>query len=96
MFSGLENITYNQNRKNIDVKLYEFGKTYHKEGEGTIENKHLQILASGRIASENWNTSSNKVDFYFIKEKVEHILKRLGISCILYIKSDKSILGVKS
>ena len=78
-FNGLENIAYNQNRKNANVKFYEFGKTYHKTAEGYKENQHLQILISGRVESENWNTSSSKVDFYFIKEKVEHILSRLGI-----------------
>ena len=78
-FSGLENIAYNQNRKNTDVKFYEFGKTYHKTEEGYKENQHLQILVSGRVESENWNTSSDKADFYFIKEKVEHVLSRLGV-----------------
>jgi phenylalanyl-tRNA synthetase beta chain len=79
LFSGLENIAYNQNRKNTDVKLYEFGRTYHKKKQGYLENQHLQILVSGRAQAENWNISYKKVDFYFIKEKVEHILKRLGI-----------------
>ena len=79
LFSGLENIAYNQNRKNTDIKLFEFGKTYHKTEEGNLENQHLQILVSGRIQAENWDTLSDKVDFYFMKEKVEHILDRLGI-----------------
>ncbi len=80
LFSGLENIAYNQNRKNADIKFYEFGKTYHKTEEGNIENQHLQILVSGRINAENWNTNSDKADFYFIKEKVAHVLNRLGIT----------------
>jgi phenylalanyl-tRNA synthetase beta chain len=79
LFSGLENITYNQNRKNTDIKLYEFGKTYHKSEEGNIENQHLQILVSGRLHAENWNSSDDKADFFFIKEKVEYVLNRLGI-----------------
>ena len=79
LFSGLENIAYNQNRKNTDIKFYEFGKTYHKTEKGNIENQHLQILVSGRIQAENWNTNDDKADFYFIKERVEHILNRLGI-----------------
>ncbi len=82
LFSGLENITYNQNRKNADVKFYEFGKTYHKTEQGYLENQHLQILVSGRVEAENWNTNSTKADFFFIKEKVEHILSRLGINTI--------------
>ena len=79
LFSGLENIAYNQNRKNADIKFYEFGKTYHKSEEGNAENQHLQILVSGRVQAENWNTNADKADFYFIKEKVEHILSRLGL-----------------
>ena len=79
LFSGLENIAYNQNRKNADIKFYEFGKTYHKTEKGNTEDQHLQILVSGRVQAENWNTNDDKADFYFIKEKVEHILKRLGI-----------------
>ncbi|MDC0204876.1 phenylalanine--tRNA ligase subunit beta, partial [Flavobacteriales bacterium] len=79
LFSGLENISYNQNRKNTNVKLFEFGKTYHKTEDGNLENQHLQLLVSGRVRAENWNTSFKKADFYFIKEKVDHILNRLGI-----------------
>jgi len=79
LFSGLENIAYNQNRKNSDIKFYEFGKTYLRIEKENIENQHLQILVSGRIQSENWNTSDDKADFYFIKEKVEHILNRIGV-----------------
>ena len=82
LFSGLENIAYNQNRKNTDIKFYEFGKTYHRTEEGNVENQHLQILVSGRIQAENWMTSVDKADFYFIKEKVEHILNRLGVKKI--------------
>ena len=82
LFSGLENIAYNQNRRNADIKFYEFGKTYHKTEEGNVENQHLQILASGRMQAENWNTSEDKANFYFIKEKVEHILSRLGVKKI--------------
>jgi phenylalanyl-tRNA synthetase beta chain len=82
LFGGLENIAYNQNRKNTNIKLFEFGKTYHKIQKENLENQHFQILVSGRIQVENWNTSSKKVDFYFIKEKVEHILSRLGIKKI--------------
>ena len=81
-FSGLENIIYNQNRKNTDIKFYEFGKTYHKTKDGNLENQHLQLLVSGRINFENWNRSKDKADFYFVKEKVEHILSRLGIKKI--------------
>ena len=79
LFSGLENIAYNHNRKSMDIKIYEFGKTYRKKGQKYSESQHLQVLVSGRLHPENWNANSDKADFFFIKEKVEHILNRLGI-----------------
>jgi len=79
LFGGLLNIAYNQNRGSKDLKFYEFGKTYHNELDSYIENKHLQLLVTGNIKRESWNNIKNNIDFYFIKEKVEHILYRLGI-----------------
>lgn len=78
LFSGLENIAYNINRKNANLKLYEFGKTYHKYQEYT-ENRKLMLLACGQQKAENWNNKAEKVDLFWLKEQVEHILIRLGI-----------------
>ena len=86
LFSGLENISYNINRKNHDSKLYEFGKTYHKVEEENQERQHLMLLLTGKVNSETWNENNNKTDFFVLKEKVEHILFRLGIT---KIKSEK-------
>ena len=33
-------------------------------------------MVTGRVYKENWNTKSDKVDFFYIKEKVEHILEK--------------------
>ena len=49
---------------------------------GYYENLRLQLLTSGRLFSENWNLDSKNVDFFLIKQKVEHILTRLGIKNI--------------
>lgn len=84
LFSGLETITYNQNRKNADLKLYEFGKTYLaiKGGEVTkyIETKHLSLFITGRKQEEGWNVKNDDVNFYTLKGFVEATLERLGIA----------------
>jgi len=82
LFSGLENVSYNINRKNQDLKLYEFGKTYHKVESENKEKQHLMFLLTGKVNSENWNTTKEKTNFFVLKEKVEHVLFRLGISKI--------------
>ena len=84
LFSGLEAISYNQNRRNADLKLYEFGKTYLaiKNGESTkyIETKHLSLFITGRKLEESWNVKNDLVNFYTMKGFVEGILERLGIN----------------
>lgn len=80
LFSSLESIAYNLNRKQTDLKFFEFGKVYNKLEEGKYtEEKQLSIAVVGNIYPENWQESSKKGNFYYIKGIVELILKRLGI-----------------
>ena len=82
LFSGLESIAYNINRKSNDLSLYEFGKTYNIVKGKYVESKKLILLASGNVKSENWNEKSKKKDFFWIEQNVEYILKRLGLKSI--------------
>ncbi len=82
LFSGLENISYNLNRKASDLSFYEFGNTYHLENGKYVENKKLILLSTGNESFENWDSPSKQKDFFWMKKRVEHILKRLGINNI--------------
>ena len=80
LFSGLESISYNLNRKNSSLKLYEFGKTYHKYENGYQEDKHLVIFISGSRIKDTWTTSPQNSDFFYLKGIIMSILERIGIS----------------
>ncbi|RTY94999.1 phenylalanine--tRNA ligase subunit beta [Flavobacterium sp. GT3R68] len=80
LFSGLEAVSYNINRRNSDLKLFEFGKTYHKLPSGTEENKHLTLLVSGNRIAESWTIEQKPSDFFLFKGYVNSILSRLGIA----------------
>jgi len=80
LFSGLEAISYNINRKRSDLKLFEFGKTYHQYSEERVENKHLSILISGNKTNESWNNSQQNSDFFYAKGIILSILERLGLN----------------
>lgn len=80
LFSGLESVAYNINRKNSSLKLYEFGKTYHKYESGYQEDKHLTLFVSGNRNKERWNTVSQASDFFYIKGIITALLDRLGFS----------------
>ena len=57
LFSGLEAVSYNINRRNSDLKLFEFGKTYHKHPSNYEEIKHLSLFVSGNRTNESWTTT---------------------------------------
>lgn len=82
LFSGLEAVSYNINRKQNDLKLFEFGKTYHSYESGRVENKHLSLFVSGNRTSESWNTTGQNRNFFYIKGIVQQVLERLGIKSI--------------
>jgi len=79
LFSGLEAVSYNINRRNGDLKLFEFGKTYHKLPSGYDEPKHLTLFVSGNRIDESWTNVQKPSDFFLFKGYVASILERLGI-----------------
>ncbi len=79
LFSGLEAVSYNINRKRADLRLFEFGKTYHYCNEERVENKHLSIIISGNRTIESWKTGQQTSDFFFLKGIITSVLERLGL-----------------
>ena len=80
LFSGLEAVSFNINRKRSDLKLFEFGKTYHGYDDKHEEFKHLSVFITGNQTSENWHGDNKKTDFFIMKGIIVSILERLGIS----------------
>ncbi|HSD14717.1 MAG TPA: phenylalanine--tRNA ligase subunit beta [Flavobacterium sp.] len=79
LFSGLEAVSYNINRRNSDLKLFEFGKSYHKMPSGYDEIKHLTLFVTGNRLMESWTTADKPSDFFLFKGYITAILSRLGI-----------------
>ncbi|MGA9638285.1 phenylalanine--tRNA ligase subunit beta [Flavobacterium sp.] len=79
LFSGLEAISYNINRKNSDLKLFEFGKSYHKFLSGFEEQKHLTLFLTGNRNSESWSNAQTPSNFFLFKGYVDAVLARFGI-----------------
>ncbi len=79
LFSGLEAISYNINRKNSDLRLFEFGKSYHKLPSGYDEHKHLALFATGNRSADHWTTPRKPMDFFQFKSYVSALMQRLGV-----------------
>ncbi|HMI78815.1 MAG TPA: phenylalanine--tRNA ligase subunit beta, partial [Ferruginibacter sp.] len=89
METGLEVIAYNLNRKNHDLKFFEFGKTYAvNETGGYTENNHLAVYITGNETAAGWKGKGGKTDFYFLKAVFEKIINILGLKINAYIQEE--------
>jgi phenylalanyl-tRNA synthetase beta chain len=78
LYSGLEVIIYNQNRKADNLRLYEFGTTYAKAESGYKETRHLCLYLTGKTTGHNWLDKGVGYSFYHLKRFVLNVLERLG------------------
>ena len=81
IFSGLDVLKYNINRKKNNLKLFEFGKEYHKSDDGKyVEIEKLALFICGFKNDNHWNTLEKKSDYFFLKGIIKSITDRLGFS----------------
>ncbi|MFD2202570.1 phenylalanine--tRNA ligase subunit beta [Shivajiella indica] len=79
LFSGMEVLAYNINRRQKDLKLFEFGTVYFKEAGGYREERKLSLFLTGDKAAESWREASRTVVFADLYAVVELILEKLGV-----------------
>jgi phenylalanyl-tRNA synthetase beta chain len=79
LYSGLEAVAYNQNRKAADLKLYEFGKVYSVNEDKYTESQRFSIFITGANTGEAWNQKSKPASFYNLKAIVDGILQKLNV-----------------
>jgi phenylalanyl-tRNA synthetase beta chain len=84
LFTGLEVCAYNINRKQKDLKLFEFGKIYGKKAgnEGLKdywEEERLALYLSGNNETENWQNKTLPVNYFDLAQTVTQVLERCGI-----------------
>ncbi|WP_455000922.1 phenylalanine--tRNA ligase subunit beta [Capnocytophaga leadbetteri] len=79
LFSGLEVVSYNINRKRSDLRLFEFGKNYRVRDGKYEEQKHLLLYLTGNQFPQSWITTPRPVSFFELKGSVEALFERLGL-----------------
>jgi len=80
LFSALEAVSFNINRRRADLKLFEFGKSYHKIAGSYDEKKHLTLTVTGNRQQESWTQPQKGSDFFMFKGYITMILGRLGFN----------------
>jgi phenylalanyl-tRNA synthetase beta chain len=85
LHTALEVISFNINRRNNNLKFFEFGKTYTTSGVGEYkEAAHLSLYVTGQLNETNWKVKPIASDIYYLKGVVEAILSALGFKNISF------------
>ena len=83
--TGLESIAYNIHRKNVNLQMFEFGKTYRTSGAGKYtEEAHFALYLTGKNHEDEWNNKAKPLDFYYAKGLLEAVLRLCGFSELQY------------
>ncbi|MBO5720449.1 MAG: phenylalanine--tRNA ligase subunit beta, partial [Bacteroidales bacterium] len=88
LFGGLESVAYNINRRNGDLKFYEFGNCYSFNPDADTvkgvlapysEEYRLGIWLTGYEVANSWAQKEIQTSFFMLKGYVENVLTRLGM-----------------
>lgn len=78
--TALEVISFNTNRKNNNLRLFEFGKTYSTSGVGKYnEQTHLSLYLTGQLVETQWKQGNASSDIFYLKGVVSSLLSTLGV-----------------
>ncbi|MEJ7589710.1 MAG: phenylalanine--tRNA ligase subunit beta [Ferruginibacter sp.] len=93
METGLETVAYNCNRRNNDLQLFEFGKTYRTTGTGKYEEQeHIALYITGKKRADGWKVKEEQADLYFAKGIFEKIAGALGLKISGYTEEQHNKL----
>ncbi len=108
--TALQSIAHNHNRKNQDLKFFEFGKTYANRKGHYIESERLCLYLSGNQEEEHWSRKAQPVDIFYCKGIVSSLLpaarftadgtiqlgnKKLG-SIVAVSKEKRQVFGIEN
>lgn len=80
LFTGLEVCAHNINRRQKDLKLFEFGKIYFKANGKYIEEERLALYVTGNIETENWQNKTRATTYYDLAQQVTQVIQKSGIA----------------
>ncbi len=77
--TGLLSIAHNINRRNYNLRLFEFGKIYSTAGPGNYnEEEHLSLYITGKLNNDSWKGKGSDSDLFYLKGAVQRVLNLLG------------------
>ena len=88
LYGGLESIAHNANRKNQNLRFFEFGNVYYFDPEkkndddpmqAYKEQYHLGLWLTGKRVEGSWAHKDEDSSFYELSAYVENVFRRIGL-----------------
>lgn len=92
LFTGLEVAAHNINRKQKDLKLFEFGKVYGKKDGKYFEKERLALYVTGHYETENWQNKPRNSGYHDLAQFVSHIMEKAAIKKFKQERSESTLL----
>ena len=86
LFTGLESLAHNINHRQVNLKLFEFGKTYRmlsndaNQLDRYAENMYLSLFLTGKNQDESWMSQTREVEFHDLSAVIHKILEKFNLS----------------
>ncbi len=105
LYGGLESVAHNANRRNQNLRFFEFGNVYYFDPEKNDpenpmqaykEQNHLALWLTGKRVEGSWAHQNEDSTFYELSAYVENVLRRIGLKSGMAVrkKSDNPIFSV--
>ena len=88
LYGGMESIAHNANRKNANLRFFEFGNVYYFSPEkqndddpmqAYKEQNHLGLWLTGRRVEGSWAHQNEDSSFFELSAYVENVFRRIGL-----------------
>ncbi|OEK02120.1 phenylalanine--tRNA ligase subunit beta [Roseivirga sp. 4D4] len=93
LFNGLEVIERNIKRRQTNLRLFEFGKTYHKVNDKYKERERLTLFITGNNTEENWLEKKREAHYFDLKTTISQLLNKFGIDNYETSESDSDLFA---
>ncbi len=85
VYTALESIAYNVNRKSPNLKFFEFCRSYQKSSDKYLEKEWLSIYLSGKNTEDHWISSPRNTSFHDLSSSVLNMLKYAAIRKVMIV-----------
>lgn len=79
LWGALQTVHVNQNHRQLDLRLFEFGKEYRVYESGYQEVAKLMLVLTGSRYRESWNTPREAVSFVDARTALEAVFRACGL-----------------